>query len=103
MIFDLRTYTLRTGTVRAFLKQYEEEGYAIQCEHLGEPIAWFTTEVGDLNEIVHLWKYADMADREARRAALEQDPRWNAYRSRAGDVVLAQRNSILRSAPFSPL
>lgn len=103
MIVDLRTYTLRMGTLRGFLEQYAREGYAVQCEHLGEPVGYFTTEVGELAEIVHLWKYESMADREARRARLEADPRWNAYRAAAGDVLISQRNSILRSTVFSPL
>ncbi len=103
MIIDLRTYTLRVGSVRGFLEQYEREGYAVQCEYLGKPVGYFTTEVGELTEVVHMWKYESMADREARRARLEADPRWNAYRAAAGDAVLSQRNSILKSAAFSPL
>ena len=103
MIIDLRTYTLRVGTARAFLEQYEREGYDVQREYLGDPVGYFTTEVGELTELVHMWKYTSMADREERRAKLEADPRWNAYRRSAGDVVLGQRNSILKSTSFSPL
>ena len=103
MIVDLRTYTLLVGAVRGFLEQYARDGYAVQCEYLGQPIGYFTTEVGELTEVVHMWKYESMADRETRRAKLEADPRWNAYRAAAGDAVLSQRNSILKSAPFSPI
>ncbi len=105
MIFDLRTYTLRTGSLKAFLDLYEKEGLPVQSRHLGPPVAYLTTEVGELNEIVHLWKYASMADREQRRAALEADPEWLAYRSRPAnaEALVRQQNKILRSAPFSPL
>lgn len=105
MIFDLRTYTLRTGSIKTFLEIYERDGLAVQSRHLGMPVGYFTTEVGELNQVVHLWKYASMADREQRRAALEIDPQWITYRSHPANagLVLRQQNTILRSAPFSPL
>lgn len=105
MIFDLRTYTLRTGGIKTFLDRYEQDGLPVQSRHLGPPVGYFTTEVGELNQIVHLWKYASMADREQRRAALEADPLWKAYRAHPDNagLVLNQHNSILRSAPFSLL
>ena len=76
MLIDLRTYTLRVGTVRDFLAQYAREGLEVQRRHLGAPLGYYTTEVGDVNEVVHIWQYADAADRERRRAALESDPQW---------------------------
>lgn len=105
MIFDLRTYTLRTGSIPGFLALYEEQGLPVQSRHLGSPAGYFTTEVGELNQVVHLWKYQSMADREQRRAALEADPAWHAYRAHPDNagVVLNQHNQILRSAPFSRL
>ena len=41
MLIDLRTYTLRVGTVRDFLAQYAREGLEVQRRHLVErsPIA----------------------------------------------------------------
>ncbi len=103
MIVDLRTYTLKIGSVPAFLSLYAQDGLPLQRHHLGEPLGYYTTEVGNLAEVVHLWQYADMADRERRRAALELDPRWLAYRSRSTElgVLLDQRNSILKSVDFN--
>ena len=63
MLIDLRTYTLRVGTVRDFLAQYAREGLEVQRRHLGAPLGYYTTEVGDVNEVVHSWQYADAAPR----------------------------------------
>lgn len=103
MIVDQRTYTLQIGKLRDFLALYAAEGLHVQTEHLGAPIGYYTTEVGDVNQVVHLWRYADMADRERRRAALEADPRWLAYRRKAGadGQVLRQFNTILREVDFA--
>ena len=57
MIIDERTYTLHPGKIPEFLELYQAEGYAVQTSHLGEPVGWFWTEIGVLNQIVHLWGY----------------------------------------------
>ena len=103
MIVDLRTYTIRIGALREFLALYAAEGLAVQTQHLGAPLGYYTTEVGELGQVIHLWGYADMADRERRRAALEADPRWLAYRSKAAALgqVVSQANSILKAVEFA--
>ena len=103
MIVDIRTYTIRTGALREFLSLYAREGLAVQTEHLGAPLGYYTTEVGELGQAVHLWRYTDMADRDRRRAALEADPRWLDYRTRSASKghVLRQVNAILREVDFA--
>lgn len=105
MIVDLRTYTLTHGRVSAYLKLYESEGLPVQVRHLGKPIGYFVTEVGPLNQVVHLWGYESMADRERKRAALAADPEWVGYLKKSGESgnVQHQENKILRSTSFSPL
>lgn len=103
MIIDHRTYTIPTGLIRDFLSLYAAEGRAIQIEHLGDCLGYYTTEVGELNQVVHLWAYTDMADRDRRRTALEADPRWLAYRRKAAAAghVLSQSNAILKQVDFT--
>jgi hypothetical protein len=102
VIIDLRTYTMVPGRLGAFLKLYGEGGLPVQMRHQGEPFGYFVTEIGTNNQVVHLWRYENMADRERRRAALEADPEWVAYRARSGAEgnVQHQTNKILRPAPF---
>jgi len=105
MIVDMRTYTMVPGRLKAFLDLYQKEGLPIQIRHLGKPIGYFTTEIGTLNQVVHLWGYESMAERERKRSAMESDPDWIAYRAKSattGNVQL-QENKILKSTPFSPL
>ncbi len=105
MIFDLRTYTIRIGAMREFLELYACEGLEVQTRHLGPPVSYCTTEVGELSQVVHLWQYTDMADRERRRAALEADPRWLAYRTRSASQghLVRQQNTLLKAVDFSAL
>ena len=103
MIIDHRTYVIQTGLMRDFLSLYAAEGLAVQTEHLGSPLGYYTTEVGNLNEVVHLWAYDDMTDRDRRRTALEADPRWLAYRRKAAAAgqVLRQHTSLLKHVDFT--
>lgn len=102
MIVEIRTYTLHIGKVVEFLRMYAQCGRAVQIEHLGHPLGYFTSEVGELNQVVHLWRYDDLQDRARRRAALENDPRWHAYRrSSVADGQLARQHcALLREVDF---
>jgi hypothetical protein len=102
-IVEQRNYTLCSGKVAEYLRLYEEEGFAIQQPILGELIGYFSTDIGTLNQVVHMWRYEDMADRTTRRAALAADPRWKAFVPKIQALILHQENKILIPAPFSPL
>lgn len=102
MIYEMRTYRLKTGTVPAYLKLVSEEGIAIQRGHLVHLVGYYATEVGPLNEIVHVWGYRDLADREARRAALAADPAWVAFLPKIQALIETMESKILRAAPFHP-
>jgi hypothetical protein len=102
MIVEERIYTLYHGTVPDYLAAYEKEGFAIQKEHLGNLVGYFSTDIGPLNQIVHMWAYRDLADRNARRKKLQADPRWQTYRKKVAPFIQHQENKILVPAPFSP-
>lgn len=104
MILDHRTYTLFPGRLPEFLKLYETEGWAVQTGHLGLPHGWYVShDIGELNQIVHIWKYADLMDREQRRAKLAADPRWQAYLAKTASMFMRMENKILRGSAFFPV
>ena len=103
MIYEMRTYRMKIGTVPAYLKLVDEEGIAVQKSHLGQLVGYFFSEIGALNEIVHLWAYADLNDRDSRRAALAADPRWQVFLPKIQALIETMENKILKPAAFSPL
>ncbi|NEI71619.1 NIPSNAP family protein [Rhizobium lusitanum] len=102
MLYDLRTYRCRPGTVSAQLAAYAREGFAAQSRHLGDPLFYGTVETGDVNAYVHLWQFQDAADRERRRAALYTDEQWLAYRRLSAEAAFQteQTNMLLKPAFF---
>ena len=103
MFYELRTYRLKTGTVPLYLKLVEEEGIAIQSAHLGGLAGYFATEIGPQNEIVHIWAYRSLDERERRRAALMCDERWLAFIPKIQALIETMETKILRPTAFSPL
>jgi len=105
MIFDLRIYTFKPGMHAAWLQMYEKHAYPIQLRYLGKPVAFTTTEIGPLNQVVHLWAYTDLAERERKRGAMQQDPEWQVYLKMNAEAgyMASMENRILRSTSFSPL
>ena len=102
MIVEERIYSLHIGAVPKYLEQYEAEGLAIQRSILGRMVGYFSTDIGPLHQIVHMWAYRDLAERSDRRAKLVADPRWQAYALKTRDLQISQENKILIPAPFSP-
>jgi hypothetical protein len=103
MILDERTYAIHPAHVKEYLALYVAEGMELQISHLGDLVGWFTTDAGVVNEVVHMWRYADMGDRERRRAAMDADPRWQVFRARTSGFVQSMRSRILRPTAFSPM
>lgn len=101
MIVEQRTYDIIPGKVPAYLTLYREFGLDVQVEHLGCLVGYYHSEFGDLNQLVHLWRYADLNDRAARRARLFADPRWLAYLDKVVPLIVRQRSIILNPAPFA--
>ena len=105
MIIDHRTYTFRPGTMYRWLDKYEAEGLPMQKKHLGDFLGMFTTEVGNLHQIVFMWGYDSMADREIRRASMEADPAWIKFIQEIWDLeaIVEQNIKFLKPVSFSPI
>ncbi|AYG63682.1 NIPSNAP family protein [Rhizobium jaguaris] len=103
MFYEIRTYRLKNGAIPQYLKVVEDEGIAIQKAHLGNLVGYFYSEIGTINEIVHIWAYASLDDREERRQRLASDPQWQAFLPKIRDLIELAENKIMKPANFSPL
>jgi hypothetical protein len=105
MLVEHRTYTLKPLRTQDFLALYERAALPLQRKYLGHLVGFFVSEVGPLNQVVHLWAFDSLAERERRRKAMEEDPGWPAYVNalRELDVIVQQESRMLRSVPFSPV
>lgn len=100
MLVEERTYTTHPGKWREYLRLYEAEGLAIQRRILGRMVGYYHTDIGELNQIVHLWAYEDLNERALRRARLMEDSDFRAYVVRMLPLLQSQTSRILLPAPF---
>jgi len=103
MFYELRTYRLKVGALPAYLKLVQDEGLEIQKRHLGQLVGYFSTDIGVLNQIVHLWAFDSLDDRDRRRAALLMDAQWLAFLPKLQVLIEEMECKILRPTHFSPL
>ena len=77
MIYELRTYTLKPGTVADMVKAASTVSHPIRGDDYGKLEGYWVTEIGPLNQVMHLWSYSDFNERTRLRAELAKNPRWS--------------------------
>lgn len=97
MIVELRTYTLVADGVREWERLYRELGREAQLRHLPRLLGYYTSEIGQLNQVISLWEYDSYEERAQSRAALWQDAGWLAFAERVKPLIVEQECSLLRA------
>ena len=97
MIYEVRTYTLRTGAVAEFEERFAKRK-PLREKHskLG---AFWHTEFGPLNQVIHAWPYENLQHRTAVRDAMAADAELSAIPG-GRDLIVAQEADIVIPAPF---
>jgi hypothetical protein len=106
MIHELRRYTIKPGKVAEYVEKAASIGREVRGDRYGRLLGYWSSELGALNQVVHLWEYADLAARATARAGLAKDERWvKEYLPATQGLLEAQTNMILAPfdwAPFRP-
>ena len=102
MIVDVRTYTLIPRKMGRYLELFEKHALPVMLRHGLDLVGYYTSSIGPLNQVVHIWRYDSLADLEAKRAARDADPAWGEFLSLTEGMVLMQDNRIMRPTSFSP-
>lgn len=102
-IYELRTYTLQVGKMGEAVEAYQGLGWPA-FERLGEGrcLGYFTGDVGAMNQIIHVWKFADDADRREFWKRTYADDGFKAFAAKFRPLVLTQENKLMLSAPWGP-
>jgi hypothetical protein len=97
MLYEVRTYTLRPGTVAEFEERFAKR-HPLREKHskLG---AFWHTDFGPLNQVLHVWPYEDLQHRTAVREAMAKDTAL-AQLPGGRDLIVAQEAEIMIPAPF---
>ena len=101
-LYELSTYTLRAGRLGEAVALYEAEGWPALQKYEHKLVGYFTGDVGAMNQLVHLWKFDDDADRRRHHAAVFVDEEVLAFARKLLPMVLTQQNKLLFASPWGP-
>ncbi|HEY1798418.1 MAG TPA: NIPSNAP family protein [Stellaceae bacterium] len=97
MIVEMRTYRVKPGSIPEVEKRF---GEALADRSKISPLgAFFHTEVGPLNRIIHCWPYENLGERAKLRADAAKLPNWP---PKIGEFIEEMESKIINLAPFSP-
>ena len=96
MIYELRTYTLKPGSVPEFEERFtKRQPFREKHSKLG---GFWHTEFGPLNEVVHIWPYESLQHRQDVRDAMAKDS--DLQKMGGSDLIVSQDSEIYLPAPF---
>jgi hypothetical protein len=98
MVYEIRTYGLAAGSLAEVEKRFGE-AYEHRKKY-SELAAFWHTEIGPLNEIIHVWPYRDLGERARVRAEVAKEPNWP---PKIAEFIRSMHSEILVPFPFSPL
>ncbi len=95
MIYEIRTYDLLPGQVPEFEKRF---GEALPTRQKYSPLAAFWhTEIGPLNQVIHVWPYQDLNESTRVR---EEAPKSGGWPPNTRELVVSQTSWICNLPPF---
>ena|SRR5579872_2151742 len=92
MIYEIRTYTLKPGSVGEYEKRFAD-AIDTRSQYSAMYGMWHT-EIGPLNQMVHIWAYDSLQQRANVRAAAARDTSGH-WPPKTNDLLAAQESDIL--------
>ena len=97
MIIEMRSYQLKPASIAPFEQHFAA---ALPERQKFSPLAAFWhTEVGKLNQVIHVWPYDSFEQRVQVRAAAAASPHWPPP---TREFIVEQQSELFVPAPFSP-
>ena len=97
MIYEFRTYTLHPRTVPEFLKRF---GDALEPRlKLSKLAAFWYTEIGPLNQVIHVWPYENALERSKIRAEAAKLSTWP---PKVQEFFVDTKSELFEALPYSP-
>lgn len=100
-VYELRWYRTLVGRTGEWASLFKD--ILPLREKYMRRVGFWTTEIAQLNEVVHMWVYRDLNERREARARLAQDPAWQAFLGKSGSLLAHMQAIVLYPAAHSPM
>ena len=104
-LYELRTYTLYVGKMAEATRLYQQLGFPALAKggHDKKLIGYFQGDTGTINQLVHLWKFDDDADRRAHWASVFANKDFvEGFAVKFRPLLASQEVKLLTAAPWGP-
>ena len=103
MICDFRMYTLKPGGTPEYMAAVKEVALPLREKHGIKLAGWYYSDIGDLNQVVHIWAYRDHEHMEKAKGEVSNSAEWKEkYVPRVRPLIVAQKTYIMLSPDFAP-
>jgi len=100
-VYELRTYRTHPGMLGTWLQLFKD--IMPVREKYSKNVCIWQSEIGEMNQVMHMWVYKDLKERAEVRARAMQDPDWLAFVAKGQPMLFHQQSTVLMPAKFSPL
>lgn len=100
-VYELRWYRTQTGRTGEWLELFK--GVMPTREKYMRRVGLWQTDLGPLNEVVHMWVFRDLKERAEKRTALGQDPAWQKFVAASVSLLAHMQAAVLIPTPASPM
>lgn len=102
VIYEKRTYSVYVGKMPEVVRLYRDFGMpALEAGGFAKNlIGYFTSDTGELHQLIHLWRFEGDEQRRDFWARLFQDQDFLAFAVQLRPLLKAQNNQLLLAAPW---
>lgn len=103
-IYEKRTYSVVVGKMPEVVRLYKELGWpALEVGGFSKNlIGYFTSDTGELHQLVHLWRFDSDDDRRTHWKRLFVDEAFMAFAVQLRPLLRKQDVQLLLAAPWGP-
>jgi hypothetical protein len=103
-IYEKRTYSVTVGQMAEVIRLYSTLGYpALEAGGFSKKlIGYFTSDTGELHQLIHLWRFDSDDDRRAFWKRLFEDQDFMAFAKQLRPLIKTQGNQLLLAVPWGP-
>lgn len=101
-VYEKRTYDVTVGQMTEVLRLYATQGWpALEAGGFSQNcVGYFTSDTGDLHQLVHLWRFESDEARRSHWARLAQDADFGAFVRQLRPLLRRQNVQLLLAAPW---
>jgi hypothetical protein len=103
-VYEKRTYSVTVGKMPEVVRLYSTLGWtALQAGGFDKNlIGYFTSDTGELHQLVHLWRFDSDQDRRAFWKRLSENQAFGEFAAQLRPLLKTQVNQLLLAAPWGP-